>query len=189
MFDILEKPIPKPKLDPVKYVITRVYECLVESYLALKFLEQGFSRNAAAKIFQAWKALIASILTIEKDLIIQKLKSENERKWFENIAIIRVPTTKLRLLSKLIEQIGLKEFDYYTLIALSIHDYQYHGPDPDLTLSKYTKREEAIHDISLLLKKIIETIENYIRLKIDKYWLEEFNKILNDIKLMLSKFT
>ena len=75
------------------------------------------------------------------------------------------------------------------MIALSIHDYQYHGLDPDLTLSKYTKREEAIHDILLLLKKIIETIENYIRLKIDKYWLEEFNKILNDIKSMLSRFT
>ena len=79
MFNILEKPIPKPKLDPVKYVITRVYEYLVESYLALKFLEQGFQEMQLLKFFKHRKHY-ASILTIEKDLIMQKLKSENERK-------------------------------------------------------------------------------------------------------------
>jgi hypothetical protein len=45
-----------------------------------------------------------------------------------------------------------------TALALDLHDYQYHGPDPDMALSKYATRESAAADVvELLLKELVKT--------------------------------
>ena len=38
-----------------QYVNVRLNEALYEADLAIKFLEQGLHRNAAGKVFQAWR--------------------------------------------------------------------------------------------------------------------------------------
>jgi len=63
--EVLEKPLPKPS--DKKYVEARLLETLVEAGLALRFLREGLTRNAAGKAFQAWKAYMAALLRLELD--------------------------------------------------------------------------------------------------------------------------
>ncbi len=73
MAERLEKPLPKPRRDPVGYAAARVLEALLESLLALRFLEEGYTRNAAGKAFQAWRALTGALLVICQGKIKEKL--------------------------------------------------------------------------------------------------------------------
>ena len=123
--------MPKPQRDPVGYASARALEALLEALLALRFLEEGYTRNAAGKVFQAWRALTAALLALEKDKIANALGREEEKKWLIEVAIPRAPSTRLKPLARLLEEIA--ELPYYyplTDKALSLHDYQYHGPDP-----------------------------------------------------------
>jgi len=61
--EFLERPLPKPSDE--KHVEARLLEALVEARLALRFLREGLTRNAAGKAFQAWKALLAALLRLE----------------------------------------------------------------------------------------------------------------------------
>ncbi|MGC8584166.1 MAG: PaREP1 family protein, partial [Thermoproteus sp.] len=90
---VLEKPLPKPTDEG--YVSARLLEALVEARLALKFLEEGLVRSAAGKAFQAWKALMAALLRLELDRLKALVKTEDERKWLESVAVPRVPTSRL----------------------------------------------------------------------------------------------
>ena len=65
-FRAVERPLPKPT-EEEGYVEVRLLEALVEARLALEFLERGLTRNAAGKVFQAWKALMAALLRLEID--------------------------------------------------------------------------------------------------------------------------
>jgi HEPN domain-containing protein len=47
-------------------VEARLIEALTEARLALELLERGITRNAAGKAFQAWEALLAALLRLEK---------------------------------------------------------------------------------------------------------------------------
>jgi hypothetical protein len=143
-FRAVERPLPKPTEEG--YVEVRLLEDLVEARLALEFLERGLTRNAAGKVFQAWKALMAALLRLEIDKLKTLAKTE-ERRWLETMAVSRVPTSKMKTLAHLLKEIGYNDVSPWTDKALNLHDYQYHGPDPDLALSKYTRREEAAADI------------------------------------------
>jgi hypothetical protein len=58
--ELVERPFPKPSDEG--YIEARLLEALGEARLALRFLEEGLTRNAACKAFQAWKALLAALL-------------------------------------------------------------------------------------------------------------------------------
>ncbi|AEM38499.1 PaREP1 family protein [Pyrolobus fumarii 1A] len=180
--------MPKLRLTRWGYASGRVLEALLEALLALSFLDMGYTRNAAGKAFQAWKALTAAILALEKDRL-EKLLSEKERKWLETKGVPWVPTSSLKPLSQLLEEkVGYKYFSFYTDKALDLHTYQYQGPDPERLLSKHASREEAATDTLLLLKVLIELIEEKVkpRLQQRNLWLPDHEKALQQLKQKLT---
>jgi len=174
--ETLERPLPKPSDE--RYVEARLLEALVEARLALEFLERGLTRNAAGKAFQAWKALLAALLRLELDKLKAIAKTEEEKRWLESTAVPRVPTTKMRALTNMLEEVGHSVLTG-TLLALELHDYQYHGPDPDMALSKYTTREEAAADIRRLTTEVVRRVE---MLKNRVRWTEELQKTLRELR-------
>ena len=100
----MERTLPKPSDEG--YIEARLLEALVEARLALRFLEEGLTRNAAGKAFQAWKALLAALLRLELDKLKAVAKTEEEKKWLETTAVPRVPTTKMRALTNMLEKLG-----------------------------------------------------------------------------------
>jgi hypothetical protein len=114
--------------------------------LALEYLERGFTRDAAGMAFHAWKALLAALLRLEQEKLKALAKTEEEKKWLESKAVPRVPTTRMKELGRLLEEAGHYGISAWTAVALDLHDYQHHGPDPDTALSKYTTRQSAAAD-------------------------------------------
>ncbi|AEM39199.1 PaREP1 family protein [Pyrolobus fumarii 1A] len=176
-YTLLEAPLPKPTSEA--YASARILEALAEARLALKFLNEGLTRNAAGKVFQAWRALLAALLRLELDKLMRRVKSEEERKWLSERAVPRLPTTRLKVLSQLLEKIGHTSISAWTDKALNLHDYQNHGPDPDLALSKYRSREEAAYDIIALASEIIRRVE---QLKARLAWSDEHERELEMLK-------
>ena len=181
--EILERPLPKPTTED--YVSARLLETLVEASLAVKFLEDGLVRNAAGKVFQAWRALLAVLLRLELDRLLRVARSDEERQWLINRAVPRVPTSRMKTLSQLLEIIGYNDISLWTTMALELHDYQYNGPDPDMALSKYRNRQEAAMDIVKSTNGVIRYIE-IIRSRIK--WSNELENSLKALKDELNKF-
>ena len=75
--EVLERPLPKPTTED--YIGARLLESLVEAYLTVKFLRNGLVRNAAGKAFQAWRALLAALLRLELDRLVQLAKTDMRR--------------------------------------------------------------------------------------------------------------
>ena len=149
------------------YASARALEALVEGLLALEFLERGFTRNAAGKAFQAWRALTGALLALEKDKITEKL-GEKERKWLEETGIPRIPSSRLKPLSRLVEKAGYSYFSLHTDRALDLHDYQYHGPDPAGELSKYPSESDAVEDIFSLLQELLRIVTARVRPRLEE---------------------
>ena len=167
----IERPLPKPS--SADYASARILEALVEAKLALDFLRRGLTRNAAGKAFQAWRAVLAALLKLELERLKALAKSDEERRWLEERAVPRVPTSKMVPLSLMLEQLGYEDVAYITDRALNLHDYQYHGPDPDMALSKYRTREEA----ALAVKSLVKAVARYVEtLKGHVTWTEEHEK-------------
>ena len=139
--ELLEKPLSEPADE--RHVEARLLEALIEARLASRLLQGGLTCNAACKAFQAWKALLAALLRLELDKLKAVAKSGEERRWLKSKAVPRVPTSKMLALSLLLEKAGHDGVMLATSLALDIHDYQYHGLDPDMALSKFRNREEA----------------------------------------------
>jgi len=180
--ELVEKPLPKPSSEG--YIEARLLEALGEARLALEYLEKGLTRNAAGKAFQAWKALLAALLRLELDKLKALAKTEEERRWLESRAVPRVPTTKMKELSRLLEEAGHEGIPFVTALALDLHDYQYHGPDPDMALSKYTTRKSAAADVLLLLKELARRVET-LRSRVK--WTEELEKALEEVRRTLAR--
>jgi len=180
--ELVEKPLPKPSDEG--YVEARLLEALGEAKLALEYLERGFTRNAACKAFQAWKALLAALLRLELEKLKALAKTEEERRWLESRAVPRVPTTRMKELSRLLRDVGHEGITFVTDKALDLHDYQYHGPDPDMALSKYTTRESAAADVVELLQELTRRIE---ALKGRIKWSEELEKALKEVGRALTR--
>jgi len=179
--ELVEKPLPKPSDEG--YIEAKLLEALGEARLALEYLERGLTRNAACKAFQAWKALLAALLELELDKLKALAKTEEERRWLESKAVPRVPTTKMKELSRLLKEAGHEAITAWTDKALDLHDYQYHGPDPDMALSKYATRESAAADVVELLQELTKRVE---ALKGRIKWGEELEKALEEVKRVLT---
>ncbi len=183
----LERPLPKPRRDRLGYASARILEALGEALLALWFLGEGYTRNAAGKAFQAWRALTGAILALELDKVKEKLRSEEEKRWLEEKGVPRIPTTKLIRLAELLEDMypGLTA---YTSMALELHDYQYNGPDPDATLSKYTSRGEAAAATRILLKELVRLVEHLKQQLAEAgIWTDGHDKALEAVKRELKR--
>ena len=179
--EVLEKPLPKPTAE--EYVAARLLEALVEARLALRFLKEGLVRNAAGKAFQAWRALLAALLRLEMDKLLQKAKTEEERKWLAERAVLRLPTTRMKALSQMLEEIGHVGVSPWTDKALDLHEYQYNGPDPDLAASMYRSRGEAARDVELLAAELARRAE---ALKARAKWSADLEEALEALKEALS---
>jgi len=179
----VEKPLPKPSDEG--YIETRLLETLGEARLALEYLERGFTRDAAGMAFHAWKAFMAALLRLELDKLKALAKTEEERRWLESKAIPRVPTAKMKELARLLRDVGHEGITFVTALALDLHDYQYHGPDPDMALSKYATRESAAADVVELIQELTKRIE---ALKGRVRWSDELERALEEVKRALESF-
>ncbi len=180
--ELVERPLPKPSSEG--YIEARLLEALGEARLALEFLERDFTRDAAGMAFHAWKAFMAALFRLELERLKALAKTEEERRWLESKAVPRVPTAKMKELSRLLEEAEHEGIPFVTALALDLHDYQYHGPDPDMALSKYTTRESAAADVLLLLKELTRRVET-LRSRIK--WSEELEKALEEVKKALTR--
>ena len=70
-----------PKQTTEDYINVRLLEALTEAYLAVRFLNEGLVRNASGKAFQAWRALLAALLRLKLNKLVQLTKSDEEKKW------------------------------------------------------------------------------------------------------------
>ena len=179
--ELVERPLPKPSDEG--YVEARLLEALGETKLALEYLERGLTRNAACKAFQAWKALLAALLRLELEKLKALARTKEERKWLESKAVPQVPTTKMKELSRLLRDVGHVGITFVTDKALDLHDYQHHGPDPDMALSKYATRESAAADVVELLQELTRRVE---ALRSRVKWGEELEKALEEVKRVLT---
>jgi len=177
----VERPLPKPSSEG--YIEARLLEALGEARLALEYLERGLTRNAAGKAFQAWKALLAALLRLELEKLKALAKTEEEKRWLESKAVPRVPTTRMKSLSRLLEEVGHGGISLWTDRVLNLHDYQYNGPDPDMALSKYATREDAVADIKSVLQELARRVE---ALKSRVRWSDELERALEEMRRALS---
>jgi thermostable 8-oxoguanine DNA glycosylase len=180
--ELVERSLPRPS--DAAYVEARLLEALGEARLALEFLERGLTRNAACKAFQAWKALLAALLRLELEKLKAVVKTEEERRWLESRAVPRIPTAKMKELSRLLRDVGHEGITFVTDKALDLHDYQYHGPDPDMALSKYATRESAAADVVELLQELVRRVE---ALKKRVRWSDELEKALEEVRRALTR--
>ena len=181
---LLEKPLPRPRRDPAGYAAARTLEALLEAIIALEYLERGYTRNAAGKAFQAWRALTGALLALELDRVKERLGSEEEKRWVEEKAVMRIPTSRLKPLSQLLEETGYPNYSFYTSTALALHDYQYNGPDPAAEITPYPTRESAAKDTLLLLKVLTELIETRVKPRLVERgaWRKEHEEALNMLR-------
>jgi hypothetical protein len=179
--ELVERPLPKPSSEG--YIEARLLEALGETRLALEYLERGLTRNAAGKAFQAWKALLAALLRLELEKLKALAKTEEEKRWLESKAVPRVPTTRMKSLSRLLEEVGHGGISLWTDRILNLHDYQYNGPDPDMALSKYATREDAVADIKSVLQELARRVE---ALKSRVRWSDELERALEEVRRALS---
>ena len=179
--EVVERPLPKPSSEG--YVEARLLEALVEARLALRFLEEGLTRNAAGKAFQAWKAFMAALLRLELDKLKALARSEEERRWLESKAVPRMPTAEMKPLARFLEAMGHDGLALWAGSVLMLHDYQYHGPDPSGELSKYATREDAVADILSAVQELarrIETLRGRVK------WSDELEKALQQLRQALT---
>jgi len=180
--EFVERPLPKPSDEG--YIEARLLEALGEARLALRFLEEGLTRNAAGKAFQAWKALLAALLRLELGRLKTFVKTDEERRWLELTAVSRVPTGRMKTLARLLEEAGHGGISLWVAVVHDLHDYQYHGLDPSGELSKYATREDAVADITSVLEELTRRAEV---LKARVRQSGELEKALEELKQALTR--
>jgi hypothetical protein len=166
--ELAGRPLPRPS--DAAYVEARLLEALAEACLAVRLLREGLARNAA-------------LLSLELDRLRAIAKSDEERKWIESKAVPRVPTTKMRALTNTLEEAGHGVLTG-TLLALELHNYQHHGPGPDMALSKYTTREEAAADVRRLAAEVARQAES---LKGRVKWSDGLERALEELRRALPR--
>jgi PaREP1 len=88
----------------------------------------------------------------------------------------------MKELGRLLEEADHYGISAWTAVALDLHDYQYHGPDPDMALSKYTTRKSAAVDVVELIQELARRVE---ALKGRVKWTEELERALEEVRRAL----
>ncbi len=127
---------------------------------------------------------MAALLRLELEKLKAVVKTEEEKRWLESRAVPRVPSAKMKELSRLLKDVGHEGITAWTAVALDLHEYQYHGPDPDVALSKYTTRESAAADVVELIQELTRRIET---LKGRVKWGDELEKALEEVRRALAR--
>jgi len=162
----------KPWRDLAKYREARLREAILEARLALEFLEDGLIRNAAGKIFQAWKAYMAHVLAEYRDELkrlfpgSRTIRVGDEEVTVEDVDLViaLVPTQRLATLAAFLAGVGHSEVIGATAVALQLHRYQYNGPDPEGFYSDIPDdRAAAIHVCYLARRVLGEGDEAFAR--------------------------
>jgi len=65
-----------------------------------------------------------------------------------------MPASKLKVIADAVGGV-----DIYTNTALSLHDYRYNGPDPDMALSKFGSRGEVAEYVLRLVGEVARRVE------------------------------
>ncbi len=189
--DALERPLPKPRRSLLGYAAARALEALLEALLALRFLEEGLTRNAAGKAFQAWRALTGALLALYLDRAAEGLGGGEAARWLRERGVPRVPTSRLKPLARLVEgAAGIPYYEALTAIALDLHDYQYQGPDPSGEFSRYPSREDAAADIVYLVSELARIVEEKVAPELERRgaWAPEHQEALERLRERLSKW-
>jgi thermostable 8-oxoguanine DNA glycosylase len=116
--ELVERQLPKPSSEG--YIEARLLEALGEARLALEYLERDLTRDAAGMAFHAWKALLAALLRLELERLKTVAKTEEERRWLESKAVPRIPTAKMKELSRLLRDVGHEGITFVTALALGL---------------------------------------------------------------------
>jgi hypothetical protein len=82
-----------------------------------------------------------------------------------------------------LRDVGHEGITFVTDKALDLHDYQYHGPDPNMALSKYATRQSAAADVVELIQELTRRIEA-LRSRVKRG--EELEKALEEVKRVLT---
>jgi hypothetical protein len=93
-------------------------------------------------------------------------------------------TSRMVVLSLLLEKAGHEAVAAWTSLALDLHDYQYHGPDPDMALSKFRNREEAAEYTRRLAAEVARRVE---ALRGRVKWTNELEKALGEVRGALAR--
>lgn len=134
---------------------------MLETELALRFLEQDLMRNAAGKAWQAWKALLAAAAAQNREAIASRFggvvkDKTGEARQKSDIIIAYIPTTRAREVASILADIYGVEIVYLTDLAINLHEFQYNGLDPEEVASRYTDIRDVEKDIRHLAQKTKE---------------------------------
>ena len=161
----MERKIPAIEKHREGYIKIRVIESLQEIALAMKMLREGFSRNAAQKVFMAWKAMISALTAMNLDRL---PRNEDERKWYYKSGYL-VPTKSLKGISARLEELGYSGYglSQRSTVALALHNYAYN----DLLdgAGVYPSREDAVNDVIGLSRDMLALIKELFK----AYWDDE----------------
>ncbi|MEZ0319115.1 MAG: PaREP1 family protein [Pyrobaculum sp.] len=135
----------KPWRDLRAYVESRKAEAKAELKLALILAREGYLRNAAGKLFQAFKSYVAALAG--------ERRHELKTRWRDVDKIIAYMPT--RVLKEVASALGLKKEGY---VALALHQFQYNGPDPEGVMSIYPDKKAALRDFCWLAKRIADLL-------------------------------
>ncbi len=124
------------------------------------------------------------MLRLELDKLLKVANSDEERKWLMDRAVPRVPTSRMMGLSKMLSDVGHAGLLPDTALALSLHDYQYNGPDPDMALSKFRNRQEAAAAVLELVNEVVRRVEE---LRPRVRWSGELEEALRELKDELNR--
>ncbi len=156
-----------PWRDISQYVKIRLEEALREAELALKFFEQGLHRNAAGKAFQAWKALLAAFAAQHREAIARRYAGAVRDKTGRmrsraDVVIALMPTTKMREVASVLEEVYGRELIHLTDVALNLHEFQYNGLDPEGVVSRYSNLADVEKDVKYLAERTIEWVKKEV---------------------------
>jgi len=146
----------KPWIDEKGYIAARIREALYKAELAREFLKNRLVRNAAGKAYQAWKAVVAALAAERREMLARLYKGvrrlrDGKRVSEADWVIAFMPSTRLREVAKALSEVYGDEVYYVTEVALSLHEYQYNGPDREGVFSRYRTDEHAAKDIEHVL--------------------------------------